>query len=287
MHELLNMKKKLIYALMLAFGAFGAVAQQTFIYNQNFENYSSFSAPNDWTNTVPGMGVYPGRGVNASKGLDRNYNANARRDSITSPVMGVVAPNSKLSFKYRIVDYIGNIGVKHVVDPGDEIVVYMVDSVASTEVYRINTNNHVDTSAFAEVIVDLQAFVGRSVRVRFSVTRGTSSLFDFNANFDEVALYFNPITTGLKETEGIFGASLSPNPADALSTLRFNVLKDGHYTIRVFDAQGRLVQELPSLAVLAGTQQFQLLTASWKPGIYFCQLSSDKGQETVKLVVKH
>lgn len=281
------MKKKFIYALIMTFGALGAVAQQTFIYNQNFENYSSFSAPNDWTNTVPGMGVYPGRGVNASKGLDRNYNANSRRDSITSPVMGVVAPNSKLSFKYRIVDYIGNIGVKHVVDPGDEIVVYVVDSIAATEVYRINTNNHIDTSAFAEVIVDLQAFVGRSVRVRFSVTRGTSSLFDFNANFDEVALYINPITTGVKENASISGLLLSPNPADGQTMLRFTLPYGGKLVARVLDAQGRLIQELPTSVLLAGPQQLELNTSVWKPGIYFCQLASDRGQETVKLVVRH
>ncbi len=278
---------KFFYALLMSISALGANAQQTFIYNQNFENYSSFSAPNDWTNTVPGMGVYPGRGVNASKGLDRNYNANSRRDSITSPVMGVVAPNSKLSFKYRIVDYIGNIGVKHVVDPGDEIVVYVLDSIAATEVYRINTNNHVDTSAFAEVIVDLQPFVGRSVRVRFSVTRGTSSLFDFNANFDEVAMYFNPITTRVKELESTYELSLSPNPADGQAVLRFTLPYGAKLVASVLDVQGRLIQELPSSFFPAGLQQLELNTSTWKPGIYFCQLASDWGQKTVKLVVKH
>ncbi len=279
------MMKKLLFLGIVAVFASSVQAQNTYLYNQDFESYPAFSPPNNWTNTIPGMGVYTGRGFNASKGLDRNYNANSRRDSITSPFMGVVAPNTKLSFMYRVVDYIGNIGVKHFLDPGDEIVVYIVDSLSTTQIYRITTANHVDTSAFKEVVVDLTNFEGRTVKVRFSVTRGTSSLFDFNANFDNVAMYIPQVTTSIGELKEVTGLALSPNPATTETSLRFHLEKGGELVFRLTDMHGRVMQTLPKTYFGTGDNRIDFNIEGIPAGVYFVQLVGASGQKTLRMLV--
>jgi hypothetical protein len=198
--------------------------------------------------------------------------------------MGTVAPNCKLSFQYRVVDYIGNTGVKHYMDPGDEIVVYVVDSISATQVYRIDKTNHTDTSFFKEIEIDMANFLNRTVKVRFSVMRGASSSFDFNVNFDNVGLYTVPVTTTVSN-RNIEKMRLFPNPSNEKAQWQFSLKKESNMRFSIIDIHGKEVFLSPQTHFSAGENTIAIPSETLQNGIYFCRLMSDEGLVSEKLII--
>ena len=84
------------------------------------------------------------------------------------------------------------------------------------------------------------------------------------------------------------GASVFPNPTNGVSTVSIALESNEEAVIKVYDAQGRLVNTIANIkTVTAGTQQVPLNLKNKKPGLYNVVVISNKGaKHTFKLLVK-
>ncbi|HET9503537.1 MAG TPA: Ig-like domain-containing protein [Hymenobacter sp.] len=77
----------------------------------------------------------------------------------------------------------------------------------------------------------------------------------------------------------------SPNPFGEQLRLSFALPTAQAYTLAVYDAQGRLVQQLASGQVAAGqAQELAVPTQGYAPGLYFVRLSTAAGTQLLKLL---
>ena len=77
----------------------------------------------------------------------------------------------------------------------------------------------------------------------------------------------------------------SPNPFAEQLRLRFALSATQDYTLAVYDAQGRLVQQLASGEAPAGqVQQVEVPTQSYATGLYLVRLTTATGSQLLKLV---
>ena len=86
--------------------------------------------------------------------------------------------------------------------------------------------------------------------------------------------------------------AIVPNPAASGATVAFDLPKDSHITIRIFDVSGRIIATLIDGQVLAGRH-----TAAWKgapaeggriaAGLYFCRMQAGEFTETRRVVIAH
>ena len=79
---------------------------------------------------------------------------------------------------------------------------------------------------------------------------------------------------------------LSPNPANDVATLTFNLSKKVDLTLEILNETGQIM--LRCSFKNAQTGSFDVDTRAWISGAYFIHLTDGKGVKTVKrLVVQH
>ena len=77
----------------------------------------------------------------------------------------------------------------------------------------------------------------------------------------------------------------SPNPFSEQLRLSFALPTAQTYTLTVYDAQGRLVQQLASAEAPAGqVQQVEVPTHAYATGLYLVRLTTATGSQLLKLV---
>ena len=77
---------------------------------------------------------------------------------------------------------------------------------------------------------------------------------------------------------------LSPNPATDFATLGGSELKDGDFSIRVTDLQGRLVLQKPFRAL--PENEYTIDVSSLTSGIYFCSFIRENQTRSIKFIKK-
>ncbi|SIR42535.1 outer membrane protein assembly factor BamB family protein [Pontibacter lucknowensis] len=78
-----------------------------------------------------------------------------------------------------------------------------------------------------------------------------------------------------------------PNPADALTTIRFTSAVESAYELQLFDMKGALMQQVRQGQAKAGeVTEVQLDVSSLKKGMYLARITSAGGVQTVKIVVE-
>lgn len=206
------MKKTILVICILFIFQMSLHAQQ-YPYMQDFEGYSSFSAPNDWTHTSPGFQIYPTRGVNGSKAMIRELFNLSTSDSVISPLIGPVNSQSMLSFDYRIVEYIGSTPISHTLTSGDQIEIKVDDGTGSpiTE-YLIDMNNHIDNASYSNISIGLGSYAGLNINIMIKGIRASGDFFieidnfmvqdatssgHINADKNEIKLFPNPFNNYL------------------------------------------------------------------------------------------
>lgn len=102
-----------------------------------------------------------------------------------------------------------------------------------------------------------------------------------------ISIYtFDPTMVGIDEMNKD-GSSLSAFPNPANNTVNFSItLKNAqHISLKLFDAQGKLVKQIANENVPTGTQQYTLSLSEFSEGIYHYRLITDKASYSKKLVI--
>jgi pectate lyase len=88
--------------------------------------------------------------------------------------------------------------------------------------------------------------------------------------------------------EEMQATSIYPNPAKGKFTIAIAMKKNEQVFVRIYDAHGRLVNDLPAvMAATTGTQRIECNLNSNKPGVYNVVISTNNGvRSTYKLMVQ-
>jgi len=122
--------------------------------------------------------------------------------------------------------------------------------------------NGTSTIEFQDII--LADSKGNSVEVEIQA---------YDVNFANVL----PVTTGLTDTY--------PNPFNPSSTINYGLKNEGHVEIMVYDATGRLVDELVNQNQTAGYHSITWNASNQASGMYFAKMVVGDIVQTQKLVL--
>ncbi|MFP4544124.1 MAG: T9SS type A sorting domain-containing protein [Candidatus Kapaibacterium sp.] len=131
--------------------------------------------------------------------------------------------------------------------------------------------------------------------------RETIDLSDFGDETN-VILKFNSISNGggviyidnvtvdnlnsVKDNIFAHNINISPNPADALAEISFNLEEYTNIDIRLADLNGVIIQDVHRGGLLAGFNRFTIDTSPLSAGMYFIVLERGSNKITRKLIVK-
>lgn len=96
----------------------------------------------------------------------------------------------------------------------------------------------------------------------------------YSAGNTPLSLYrYNDIPVSVEKIDGIFTASIYPNPANNAVIISFNLQQEQQLSLYITDAAGRTVRELPPANYKAGTQYIEMDIRNIPAGVYYCLLS--------------
>lgn len=76
-----------------------------------------------------------------------------------------------------------------------------------------------------------------------------------------------------------------PNPFNPITTIKFGVVKSGSVQIKVYDAAGRIVDELVNNSFAPGSYEVKWDAAKYSSGIYFYSIVTNDFTQTKKMVL--
>lgn len=250
-------------------------------YVEDFESYAPFAPPNNgWTG---GLQVYLTHGVNSSKGLIKNLNNFATKDSSTTPEIGPLPANSQLKFDYRIVDFSLYPSTATQLVAGDLLEVQVSSNGgAFTSLYSITQANHVTSTAFKTDSISLASMSGTTIKLRFKAKRGTTGDYFIDIDNISVAGTTEPIdTTSVTEKESIKLTILpNPNTNGSFALVHPKVCDVGNLTI--YNLLGQDVYSRPLNINTTST----VINANLKAGVYVVKLTTKGFTATKRLVVE-
>lgn len=103
----------------------------------------------------------------------------------------------------------------------------------------------------------------------------------------QITIVGNQLVLGIDESNPQFAVEgIYPNPATEKVTISIYSADNQTSTIRVFDSNGKVIQELPS-TLQVGDNSIDMNVQQWADGIYFIQILTEKGQQTTRKLFKN
>ena len=155
-------------------------------YLQDFEAPTTLADIN-WSGT---FSIMANHGTIGSNGLSCNLWSSATTAVATTPPIGPLAPDSEILFDYRYVNWSGYPATATPLVTGDQLQIQVsTDGVTFDTLHTIDMNNHVTSTSFAPVTVNVSAYSG-NIFVRFNAARGTG---DYYLDIDNVIVREVPL----------------------------------------------------------------------------------------------
>ncbi len=160
----------------------------------------------------------------------------------------------------------------------------------SYDMYVVRTNSSGD-SLWSNTIGgagDDRAFgVAASQNGNYYVT-GFSWSFG-SGNGDVYLVKISDLSTGIGENISVpETASLYqnyPNPFNPVTKIKFTLSSRSDISINIFDAAGKLVEELVNTALNRGNYEIEFKGNNLSSGVYYCTLNSEKFKQTIKMLL--
>jgi Secretion system C-terminal sorting domain len=81
-------------------------------------------------------------------------------------------------------------------------------------------------------------------------------------------------------------AAIAPNPSTGNLTLQLNSAEETAYSFQIIDSQGRVVKEMPQVAVSKGAQSLPMDLSELPAGVYWLHLRSEQHVEWLRMVLR-
>jgi hypothetical protein len=251
----------------------------TFPYSENFDSEIAPAIPCGWTtandngdaNEWISSTVIPNSGANS---LYLNYNATeASNDWIFTPELQLSSgTNYDVTFAYR---------ARNATYP-ESMSVWLgsVRDSASMTTILFDSTNFVNT-AYDTVTV---SFTATSTGPFFVGFFGYSSSNQWAIGIDDFSIDISTITA-ISSLDKSIVLNVSPNPNKGLFTLNVNTTNVAELNIQVMNVQGQTVYAKNNFENIADVSE-QIDLSNNAKGIYFINVTSDKGIKTHKVIVQ-
>lgn len=256
--------------------------------NAGMENWSG-GEPVQWsTNNVPGLSTPVRQTADARSGTSA---LELLVDSVFgSPLNGVASSSAGGSgfavtqhYNFLTFYYKGNfVG-------GDALNTNIIFTDFNTLItaaggISINTSTPVFTQVFAPILVQSQNPVLALINASISTSSGAGS-FGTWARLDDFAFSATAGTNDLTAATSTLSAP-QPNPATEVALVPFTLRQSGTADLRVYDLNGRMVQQVLHAELAAGRYKAEVDAAALAAGVYTVRLTAGGQQQQVKLVVQ-
>ncbi|NOS94303.1 MAG: T9SS type A sorting domain-containing protein, partial [Cyclobacteriaceae bacterium] len=132
-----------------------------------------------------------------------------------------------------------------------------------------------------------------NIRNKFAATDTLLFRFRLKSNGDNTNgwgwsidnIYIQQVPTGVEATP-IADASVFPNPSNGKATVRFTLEEKSIVSLAVVDAAGKQMYSLAQQEREKGEHEYELDLTGQENGLYLVQLKTDRGNKTLKLVVR-
>ncbi|MBK8845860.1 MAG: immune inhibitor A [Bacteroidetes bacterium] len=129
--------------------------------------------------------------------------------------------------------------------------------------------------------IDLSAYKGKSVKIRFVLVSDFGNTFD-GFYFDDVAIT-GGVFTSTNELNESMVIHAFPNPVNNQLQIFTSFPSGDEVIISAFDVEGKKVH---SQTVSVKAENFTLNTSNWANGVYTLQITSSRGQNFFRKIVK-
>ncbi len=121
--------------------------------------------------------------------------------------------------------------------------------------------------------------------LRYTINDGTTTKVITSANSFGVGVCTasTGIATGLSVSS--IAANVFPNPASNEASVHFNLSKESAVSVSITNLLGEETSVIRNQNFSSGTQNVSLPVSELKQGIYFCNITSMGGKQTIKFVV--
>ncbi len=159
------------------------------------ENFEMGSLPNGWSADTDAS-VTRGHG-NSSYVLSDNLSFSDQNLTASTPVIGPIAEGDSLTFDYRFVNFSTNAAT--ILGAGDLLEIQISEDCGQTytTVKTINATNHVPTTVLRRVVVFLNDYIGKGIKIRFRAKWGSG---DYWIDIDNVNIIRCPASLNLTAT---------------------------------------------------------------------------------------
>lgn len=140
---------------------------------------------------------------NVSFALYDNLYSGDQNFEVTSPILGPINPGDSLTFDYRYTEWSAGTDAL-TLGTGDELNVQISTDCGETfaTIFTIDQNNHIPSAVMTNSLVDLDAYAGEYIQIRFFATWGTD---DYWMDLDNINIIGCPVD--FAENTIITGAS--------------------------------------------------------------------------------
>jgi hypothetical protein len=127
-----------------------------------------------------------------------------------------------------------------------------------------------------------------------------SQMFNFNFNRQPSSVVFDPnndiviktasLTVGINNNSNTVPAEFAlhqnyPNPFNPVTSIRYDVPRNSHVSIKVFDVTGKQITELVSGEKQAGIYETSFDASDFASGIYFYRMEAGKFSSVLKMIL--
>jgi hypothetical protein len=127
-------------------------------------------------------------------------------------------------------------------------------------------------------VVDLSAYTGQVINVRFKGTTGNE--FESDLALDDINIIS---TTGIHENISANAVSISPNPSSGLFNLVIRTAKTENVTVSVTDMNGRIISS--TVVQVAGVYSSKMDLRNYAKGIYSVVVKSEGSVYRTRVVI--
>ncbi|MFN8286569.1 MAG: T9SS type A sorting domain-containing protein [Chitinophagales bacterium] len=260
--------------LLLSFLPLSLLAQN-YPFDEGFTGIPTYSIPTGWSGD---MRVMPDHGLNDDKGLVADISGTDRVDSAFTPWIGPLDTFTEVIFWYRMVeDFIFPSTEKHLSSKDQLALAISTDSLNWTNVYVIDSSNHVPTINFKKIVFTLTGYEGQTVIFKWRAQWGAGS--SYYTDIDSIKIRKDAFPPTAITEAALNNFSVAPNPCRIADGLTITTPKAVNAIAVITDLSGREVYRQQ----LNGNTHMPLQGIT--PGMYLLQLSDDKQSATKKIIL--
>jgi len=212
------------------------------------EDFEGSDFPEGWESDAMNIGIDHGSTTSIYYAQLSGSNSTFE---LTSPNVGPIAAMDELIFDYRIVN---DATTATTLGASDKLEIQISEDcgVSYMTVMTIDQSNHTSTTSLANIQIDLSAYAGKDIKVRFIGTRGQGAFFvdldninvtgcpvDLGLSIDQVAASSGSASDGtltVSATNGV--APYMYAWSNSMTNASISGIAAGNYTVSVTDANG-------------------------------------------------